>query len=276
MPHCAGAPASAAPLFNEVALLLSEDPTTAKARKVNLYHAALAGVATGHHAHGSLTNYVQITGASLTPIVDALVSAELVERVQDPIRENRPTYHPADPLIRFHYAVIRRHESRLSHHGADTEQIWRGLRPTFDSQVLGPSFEAAARYWTMHFASPDTVGGSPYHVGPTTLAFDGGTEQQLDVVVAADDANMPSGRTILALGEAKAGERITTRHLQRLEAARAALGDRAADARLLFFGVAFAPAMQSAAEQREDIELIDLDRLYGGDRMRQGRDRTGR
>ena len=53
-------------------LLLSEDPATSRARKLNLYHAALAGVATGHHAHSSLTRYVSIPGASLAPIVDAL------------------------------------------------------------------------------------------------------------------------------------------------------------------------------------------------------------
>jgi uncharacterized protein len=253
-----------APLLNEVALLLSEDPATAKARKINLYHAALAGVATGRHAHGKLTRYVRIPGASLAPIIAALESAELIERVQDPIRDNRPTYHPSDPLIRFHYAVIRRHHSQLSRHGAATGRVWKHVLPTFDSHVVGPCFEAAARYWTTHFADPDTVGGHPDHVGPTTLLLEGGAESQLDVVVAADDADTAPERTILAIGEARAGERITQRHLRRLEAARSALGRRASGAKLLLFGVEHAAGLKKAEGNRTDVALIDLDRLYRG------------
>jgi uncharacterized protein len=254
----------AAPLFSEVPFLLSEDPAISKARKINLYHAALAGIAMGNHSHGSLTNYVKISGASLAPIIDALSSAELIDRVQDPIRENRPTYHPADPLIRFHYAIIRKHQSRLARHGADTGRIWEHLVPTFTSQLLGPCFEAAARYWTTHLAEPETLGGQPDHVGPTTLVLADGTERQLDVVVAADDAGPASERTILAIGEAKAGERITLQHLNRLEQARSALGDRALDARLLLFGARHAPEALAAAAERSDVEAIDLERLYRG------------
>jgi uncharacterized protein len=144
-----------APLFSEIGLLLSEDPTTSKARKLNLYHATLAGIATGHHAHKKLSTYVKLPGASLAPIVDALVAAELVERILDPVRENRPTYHPSDPLIRFHYAVIRRHHARLARHDADTggdlgarrshlrfaggRPLLRGCRPGMDRPLRGPA-----------------------------------------------------------------------------------------------------------------------------------------
>lgn len=254
----------AAPLFNEVPLLLSEDPATTKARKINLYHAALAGVASGYHAHSGLTKYVKISGASLAPIMDALASAELVDRVQDPIRDNRPTYYPADPLIRFHYTLIRRHQSRLSRHGADTRRVWNHLLPTFESQVVGPCFETVARDWTTHVAAPDVIGGYPDHVGPTTLTLEDGTERQLDVVVAADDADVASERTILAIGEAKAGERITERHLHRLQVARSALGARAAGAKLLLFAARHAPEMLAMTARRADVELIDLERMYGG------------
>jgi hypothetical protein len=254
----------AAPLFNEVALLLSEDPATSKARKINLYHAALAGIATGHHAHSKLTGYVKITGASLTPIIEALASAELIDRIQDPLRDNRPTYHPADPLIRFHYALIRRHQTRLSRHGADTSAIWSQIVPTFDSQVVGPCFESAARYWVRHFASPSTVGAGPDHVGPTTVSLSGGEEREVDVVVAADDGATPSERTVLAIGEAKAGETMADGHLQRLCDIRTALGERGAGAKLLLFGVEFTAGLRAAADARRDVELIDLNRLYYG------------
>jgi len=261
---CRRALSPGAPLFHEVGLLLSEDPATAKARKINLYHAALAGIAAGNHAHRKLTRYVQISGASLAPIVDALVAAELVERLEDPIRENRPTYHPADPLIRFYYAVIRRHHARLSRHDADTGEIWRHLRPTFDAQVLGPCFEAVARYWTRHFADPATLEGVPDHVGSTTVSLADGSEMEIDVLVAAADSDVPSERSVLALGEAKAGERMSVRHLRRLEEARAALGERAAGATLLLFGTDFAPELAAVAARSRGAELIDLERLYTG------------
>lgn len=255
----------AAPLFNEVPLLLSEDPATSKARKINLYHAALAGVATGHHAHSKLTSYVKVTGASLAPIIEALASAEFIDRVQDPLRDNRPTYYPADPLIRFYYALVRRHQSRLSRHDADTAAVWSQLVPTFDSQVVGPCFESAARYWVTHFASASTLGASPDHVGPTTLSLPDGQETELDVVVAADDGDTPSERTVLAVGEAKAGEVLTQGHLQGLVDSRGALGEAAAGAKLLLFGVEFTAELRAAAEVRADVELIDLDRLYHGE-----------
>lgn len=253
-----------APLFNEVGLLLSEDPATSKARKINLYHAALAGIATGHHAHGKLTNYVRISGVSLTAIVEALVSAELIERIADPIRENRPTYYPADSLIRFHYAVIRRHQGRLARHDADTQRIWDQLKPTFDSQVVGPSFEATARFWTRHFANPETLGGSPDHVGPSTVILSDGQEREVDVVVAAGDSDVPSNRTILAIGEAKAGEILLDGHLRKLEAVRTALGARAAGAKLLLFGPGVSKDLRGRIDGRGDVEFIDWERLYTG------------
>jgi len=254
----------AAPLFSEVPLLLSEDPATAQARKINLYHAALAGVATGHHAHGKLTRYVKIQGASLSPIIEALVEAELIDRLQDPLRDNRPTYHPADPLIRFYYAIIRRHRVRLARHDAATAAIWSQAISTFDSQVVGPSFESAARYWVSHFASPATLGAAPELVGPTTVAVPDGRGGELDVVAAGHGAKAPGDRPVHAIGEAKAGQRITERHLRRLEGIRAALGTRAKGAKMLLFGADFSPEICSTAARRSDVELIDLERLYTG------------
>lgn len=254
----------AAPLFNEIELLLSEDPATSKARKINIYHAVLAGVASGNHAHQSLTKYVKISGASLAPVIDSLLATDLIVKVEDPLRDNRPTYHPSDSLLRFHYALTRKHGARLSAHGADTPRIWKGLVPTFESLVLGPAFEAESRRWAQTVASRTTLGGDAAHVGPTNLAMPGGAEMQLDVVVT--DAEGPPGRRrVYAIGEAKAGERITMRHVKRLEDARAAIGSRAVNAKLLLFGSRVGPDVYAAATQRSDIEIVDLERLYYGD-----------
>lgn len=258
------------PLFGEVDLLFAEDPTLSKARKPNLYHSTLAGVALGNHAWSSLANYVKIPGGSLSSVMSALVSADFITEVQDPVRDNRPTYQPADPLIRFHYTILRRHQARLRRHGADIDALWAELTPAFRSQVLGPCFESMARSWTMHFASHDTLGGVPVHVGPTTLSVTNGdtgaTEQrELDVLVAGGDAETPSGRTVTAIGEAKVGERLSLRHLRRLEEARRALGETAASAKLLLFGQHFDTDLLQVDRDRDDLEIVDLARLYQGE-----------
>jgi hypothetical protein len=255
----------AAPLFGEVDLLLGEDPATSKARKPNLYHAALAGVAVGNHTWSALSSYVKLPISSLHVIVEALLAADFVVRIEDPVRDNRPTYQPADSLLRFHYAVIRRNQMRLARHGVDTRSLWRDLAPTFRSQVLGPCFENMARYWATHFAARATLGGSPDHVGPTTLTLPDGHDAEVDVVVAADDSVKPGERTVRALGEAKVGAHFTVGHLRRLEQARVALGDHASAAKLLFFGQTFDDGLRAAATKRTDLELVDLRRLYEGD-----------
>lgn len=259
-----------APLFGEVDLLFGEDPTMSKARKPNLYHSTLAGVALGNHAWSTLTNYVKIPGGSLASVVTALVSADFIAEIQDPVRDNRPIYQPADPLIRFHYAIIRRHQARLRRHGANVSELWGQFVPTFRSQVLEPCFESMAWSWAMHFASRDTLGGAPDHVGPTVLnvtnSETGMIEQrEIDVVVVAGDAGIPSERTVRAIGEAKVGERLSLRHVRRLEEARKAMGPCAESARLLLFGSHFDAAVLSAGQQRNDLEIIDLARLYEGE-----------
>lgn len=261
---CARVLSPAAPLVREVELLLSEDPATAKARKPNLYHATLAGISSGHHAWSALSNYVKIAGNTLSTIIDGLVSADFVTRLSDPTRDNRPSYHPADPLLRFHYAIIRRRQSQLARLGAGASQIWRDALPTFQSQVVGPCFESMSRDWVMHFAAHETLGGAPDHVGSTVLQLPDGGERELDVVVAADDAPTPSGRTIIAIGEAKSGQQLSEQHLRNLETARDALGVRAAGAKLLLFGSDFTAALRTRASRRSDVELVDLARLYQG------------
>ncbi|WP_373060876.1 hypothetical protein [Gemmatimonas sp.] len=54
------------------------------------------------------------------------------------------------------------------------------------------------------------------------LAFQDAADQEIDVVVAADDGGVePDQRTILALGEAKVNETLTVARVRRLERARA-------------------------------------------------------
>ena len=87
----------------------------------------------------------------------------------------------------------------------------------------------------------------------------------MDVLVAAGGEGVaPSEREVHAIGEAKVGETLGTGILRRLENARASLGARAAHARLLMFAPAFHPDLVAATRDRDDVELVDLDRLYEG------------
>jgi hypothetical protein len=93
-----------------------------------------------------------------------------------------------------------------------------------------------------------------------------GKARQLDVVVAtaSDPTAPPAEREVIALGEAEADEAVGPRRLRALERARAALGTRAAGAKLVLFAPTFEPALTQESARRADVELVGLERLYRG------------
>jgi AAA+ ATPase superfamily predicted ATPase len=252
----------AATLHHEATTLLAEDPSLSGASPA-LHHSILGAIANGAVTAGTIANKLRRSVSNLDPALKRLIAAGLVLRHEDPIRSQRPLYALSDPLLQFHYAVLEPHAALLR--DRNPRATWdRTLVTTFDARVRGPVFEELARTWTRRYADPTTLGGMPGHVGPSVATIDG-REHQLDIVVAADDLGVvPADRTVLAIGEAKAGEVVERRHLLRLEQARSALGTRAAQARLLFFGSAFSTDVEAHAATRADVELINLDRLYNG------------
>jgi AAA+ ATPase superfamily predicted ATPase len=253
---------SAATLHHEATTLLAEDPTLSASRTA-MHHSILGAIANGSVTAGAISRQLKRPVSNLDPVLKRLVSAGFVVRHEDPIRGQRPTYALADPFLQFHYAILEPHGTLLR--DRSPRELWeQRLVSTFDSQVRGPVFEEQARVWVRRFADPETLGGFPDHVGPSTAIVDG-TECQLDVLVAADSEGAdPAARTVHAIGEAKAGETVGPGQLRRLEKARASLGVRAAHAKLLLFAPAFSPELVTASHARPDVELIDLDRLYEG------------
>ena len=251
----------AATLHHEATTLLAEDPALAGADPA-LHHSILGVIASGSVTAGKIAGRLGRQVSNLAPALGRLVDAGFVTRHEDPIRKQRPTYALADSYLQFHYAILEPHRSRLR--SRDPQALWQQrLTEVFDSQVRGPVFEQQARTFAERFASEDTVPGDRDHVGPSRLGA-GSHEWQLDVVVA-DDHPDPASRRVTALGEAKAGEAIGRRHLDRLTEARSRLGPRAKDARLLLIGSAFDPALDAETRRRGDVDLIDLERLYRGD-----------
>ncbi len=253
---------SAATLHHEATTLLAEDPTLAASRTA-MHHSVLGAIANGLVTAGTISKRLKRPISNLDPVLKRLISAGFVERHDDPIRAQRPTYALADSFLQFHYAILEPHGTLLRER--TPREVWeKRLLPIFDSQVRGPAFEEQARVWVRRFAEPATLGGSPDHVGPSTALVDG-KECQLDVLVASGGEVVdPSQREVYAIGEAKAGETVGMGHLRRLEKARASLGTRAAHAKLLLFAPTFQPDLITAADARGDVELIDLDRLYEG------------
>jgi uncharacterized protein len=254
----------AATLHHEASTLLVEDPALL-AHSATLHHSILGAIANGSVTAGRISSRLGRPVSNLDPALKRLIAAGFVIRHEDPIRSQRPTYALADPLLQFHYAVLEPHGHLIR--DRDPKRAWsERLAAIFDSRVRGPVFEEIARTWVRQYAASHTLGGTPGHVGPSLVSWSG-TQHEVDVVVtSADDVTKaPSDRAVIALGEAKAGETVGMTRLHALEAARAALGTRAAGARLLLFAPAFTTELRTFAAQRADVELVDPERLYCGD-----------
>ena len=185
------------------------------------------------------------------------------------LRQRRPTYRIADPIVRFDQAIIRPDTARFEERrGAEA---WAGAADRFSSQVLGPHFEELARAYVRRYATPEALGGVATRVGTAVVNDAAGRSQhQLDVVALQDEPGQRSARVLL-LGEAK--HSTTTRSMRdvtRLERIRDLLARREdldlSETRLAVFGAGgFDRALKLAAQDRSDLVLIDLDNLYGAE-----------
>ncbi|HUX03280.1 MAG TPA: hypothetical protein VMV53_00010 [Acidimicrobiales bacterium] len=248
-----------ATLHSEAATLLAEDPSLS-GRGALLHHSILGAIANGAVTAGTIADKVGKAVSNIAPALNRLVDSGFVVRLEDPVRQQRPAYALADSFLQFHYAVLEPHGSLLR--DRDPAQSWGGrLSAVFDSQVRGPVFEEQARTWVRRFADSATLATRDY-IGPSIAVIDG-VERQLDVVVAAQ-GDVPSEREIVAIGEAKSGESLTTAHLHRLETIRTSLGRRAAHAKLFLFGPSADRPLLQVSRTRSDVEIVDLERLYHG------------
>lgn len=249
-----------ATMRNEATTLLAEDPIMSGSRSL-LYYSILAAIANGSVTAGAIANQVGRSVTNLAPALNRLIDAGFIIRLEDPIREQRPLYALDDPFLQFHHAILDPHGALLR--DRPPERVWKDrLRPSFDSQVRGPVFESQARTWARRFASSTTIDPDS-HIGPSSINIDG-VDHELDLV-AANASPTPSKRIISAIGEAKAGQTLGLTHLHRLERARIAFGQRAREAKLFLFGTKVDPALAAVAPKRQDVEIIDLERLYYGD-----------
>ena len=253
-------------LFTEDDYLLREEATiTDKSH----YLSVLSAIAAGHTTSGGIANHVGRDSRSLHHTLGSLDRGGLIDKTDDALRDNRPTYRLADPIVRFCRLITQQEIARFE------LGRWReALLSRSDSMaagIFGPHFEHLARVFVQQFADETTTGGPVSKVGPAVVADPGKrTSIELDVVALS---RQPSDRLrVVALGEAKSGRHPRgVTDLQRLERSRdvvaATRGDRfSVDAPklLLFSRSGFDRELRDAASHRADVELIDLDRIYHG------------
>lgn len=251
-------------MFREADYLLTEDPAISDRA---LYQSVLAAIAEGRSTRSAIGGVLGRDDSALRHPLLVLERASFIRRDEDLWRSKRPLLRLEDPYLRFHFAVVRRDLARFE--AGLTAEAWADASGTFDSQVLGPHFEQLARTWTERYASARTLGGRPSVVGFTHVNdADARSRVEVDVVAVSGNVNADQP-VVLAIGEAKGGRAAQSiADLRKLERSRAILGEKAAvgGARLLLFSRSgFESELRKAASTRDDIELIDLNRLYRGE-----------
>jgi uncharacterized protein len=252
------------PLFREARYLLAEEPDI---RDSGLYSSVLAAVANGAVTRATIANTVGRAADELGHPLTVLADAGFLIKADDLLRDRRPVWRIAEPLIAFYHAVARPVFGQLETRGR-APRVWSARQATFASQVLGPNFEEICRTWTSAYASAETLGtddlgevghGSVHdHENRAAMEFD---------VVALGPAD-GQRRRLIALGEAKWGVRLGLDHLNRLRRGTRLLEKTnnldVSNARLLLFSAAgFTDDLR--AVNAPDVELIDVGRLYEGD-----------
>lgn len=250
------------PLFREGRYLLAEEPDT---RDGALYHSVLAAIAEGNETRGGIANYVGRKATDIAHPINVLEDAGLITREADAFRDNRSAYRIAEPLINFYHAVMRPAWSQLERPG-NAARVWRASGPRFSGKVLGPRFEEICRAWALNYADPDRLGGLPAKVthGVITDAASKSAHEVDVVVTGISDGKAP----LLAIGEAKWGETMGTRHLERLRHIRTLISglgkyDTTSTALICFSAAGFTNELRNRAEEDTSILLVSAEELYG-------------
>jgi uncharacterized protein len=250
----------ASPLFHEGQLLVSEDRTLVD---TSLYWAVLGAVADGNSRRGDIAKAIGRTSPALAQPIEVLAAGHWIEQRRDPFHDRSTTIALTEPMLRTHRVLIAPERARLSA-GRGTE-VWSDAQPRIARRILAPHLEWMANDWMIRHASAETAGGgirssTPGVLRPRTRPW------QIDIVAMAPDRNDVD--RVTAIGEVKATREPVGQHeLDRLDEIALALGARAGTVvkRVLVARAGFTAELVRESRRRGDIELVDLDRLYGGD-----------
>lgn len=243
----------ASPLFREARYLLEEEMDV---RDSALYHSVLAAVANGNSTRGGIANYIGRKATDIGHHLAVLEDSGLLRKHRDVFRPGRSTYQVAEPLLVF-YQVVMRPQWGLLESGRAVN-VWQAARSRFSAQVAGPHFEQLCRDFAMA-APAELFGELPGEIGAGVVADRSRRGQiEIDVVVFAP-AVPGERRKILSLGEAKWGEAIGRRHIERLSRAKDILAsdyDTSDTILAGYSGAGFAPDLDPS------VLRIGLEELY--------------
>jgi hypothetical protein len=242
-------------LYREPDLLLAEE---LGASDRTLYASVMAAIGRGATGPGKVAAEIGREQGTVQLVIKTLVASGMVDRDEDALRRRRPVLRVADPLVRFHNVVVRRHVARIEL--GSGREVWDSVQDDVSSHIFGPHFEALARWWTWRMASQKTLGGSARLVSATVVNDAAARAQhQIDVVALSSLRDR-----ILLIGEAKVA-RCGLDELARLQSAQALIPGAAGCRLALFSATGFDARLRRQADARDDVELIDLQRLYEGD-----------
>lgn len=253
-------------LFTEPAYLLREDP---RIRDRALYFSILSAVAAGAKTPSKIGGVVGRDARSLAHPLEVLISAGFLTREEDLLNQRRPSLRVSDRIVQFHDLVV---SPRLSlFEDRRPGPAWGDSQTSLRAQLYGPAFEALSREWVRRYAGEETLGGAVGEVG-TTVVNDSREKAQHEVDVlalAAGQRKWAARPVVRVIGEAKDADQVrTASDVDRLEKIRSLLvgkGAEASDAKLMLFARSgFSPDVEQAAAAREDLELVDLQRIHSG------------
>ncbi|MCY3849177.1 MAG: hypothetical protein OXF75_00065 [Acidimicrobiaceae bacterium] len=252
-------------LFREDEYLLREDPrVTGEA----VYYSVLGAVADGRTTPTKIAEALGRTPNDISHHLGVMTTAGFVVRHEDLLADRRPQYRVADPIVRFHHLVNRRHRARLEDRRGP--EVWAEAEAAYRAGIAGPHFESMCRLWTDRYASEATL-GSPAGPSASLQVNDRRARQsfELDVVALRRGSHAGGVKTVQLIGEAKVRQ-LDIGALERLDRLGDILAGRSgvilspSAKRLLFSARGFTPALVAAAGTRRDVELVDLARLYEG------------
>ena len=248
------------PLLREARYLLADQTDV---RDPALYHSVLAAVASGSQRWGGIASYVGRKGADIAHPLHVLEDCGLLVREEDCFRSGRTQYRIAEPLVGFYEAIMRPR-------WADLEQglgavVWQDSGARFLSAVAGPRFEQLCRDFARQHGR-EAFGQPVGEVGHGTVA-DPVNRTQIEIDVAVLGPAQPGARRpVVSVGEAKWGDVMGLRHLDRLRRAAALLEARGFDTSqavlACYAGKGFDAALREEAA-RHRVLLVDSGRLYG-------------
>jgi hypothetical protein len=249
------------PLFREARHLLEEE---ADHWDRALCHSALAAIALGCSTRGEVAECLGRELPDTSRALALLQDCGLLLSAPDAFRPGLERHRIAEPLLAFDHAVVWPNRSSLEQE--DAADVWRRVRPVFESMVVGPHFAQICRDWAMDFAAPETFGARPSEVSHGALPDpERPTGDEVEVVVRGQAGARPGA--LLSVGLARWKEVMDVQHLARLRHVLdllAARGDDIGQARpACYSGAGFDPGLR-AAEARGEVVLVGLDRLYQG------------